>query len=277
MAKSWLKWVGAKGRIAHELVARLPPDADRRRHVEPFVGSGALFFARQPQAAILADDNGDLINTYRQVRDNTEALIRCLQELATDCSEGAYYAARDEFNELRRRVADETDGTRRAALFIYLNKNCFNGIYRVNLSGEFNVPHGRYKNPKVFDASELRDAATLLHGIRVVTADFRATLEYAESGDFVYLDPPYEPLTRTANFTAYTPGGFSQDDQRRLRDVFRELSDRGCYCMLSNSDTPFIRELYNGFHIDTIQAPRAVSCKGDSRKAVSELVIRNYG
>jgi DNA adenine methylase len=243
-------------------------------YVEPFVGGGALFFEWQPQVALLSDANEELMTVYRQVRDRPEELVERLQELAAKHSEETYYEVRDTFN------AKDGSPTQRAAFFIYLNKRCFNGLWRVNRSGQFNVPSGKYKAPPIFDDDNIRAASLALRGVELRCGDFETVLNGIRAGTFdgtlVYADSPYEPLTRTASFTAYTAGGFSQDDQRRLRDTLDGLRQRGCHCIASNSDTPFIRELYKDWRIDTIQAPRAVSCKADGRKKVSELVIMSY-
>jgi DNA adenine methylase len=161
-------------------------------------------------------------------------------------------------------------------MFLYLNKTCFNGLHRVNRRGEFNVPAGKYKNPRILDAENLRAASTALARADVRCAGFEELLGSARPGDFVYLDPPYVPLTATASFTAYAQDGFGMAEQERLRDVYRELDRRGCKLMLSNSDTPAVRALYREWRIDVVMAPRAVSCDGAGRQAVAEVVVRNY-
>jgi DNA adenine methylase len=270
-ASPFIKWVGGKGKLRSALEALMPPSVDLMRHVEPFVGGGALFFARAPGRALLCDVNTDLIRTYEAVRDDVSGVIRALGKLAKDHGPERYYAVREQYNTRSTRTSAE-----HAALFIYLNKTCFNGLYRVNKKGAFNVPIGRYTNPTILDTDTLYAASTALANATLKNQPFEALLTDARPGDFVYLDPPYEPVSRTANFTAYAQDGFSQDDQRRLRDVYRELDRRGAKLMLSNSDVPFIRDLYRGFKIDVIMAPRAVSCDASTRGPVAEVVVRNY-
>ncbi len=266
-----LKWVGGKGRILSQLEPLLPAGVEMMRHVEPFFGGGALFFRRQPRRALVSDVNPALINVYQMVRDEVGSVIGHLQRLAAKGHEkDTYYAVRRRYN------ASKLDEDERAATFIYLNKTCFNGLHRVNRRGEFNVPIGRYKNPKILDAEALRAASAALDGVEIQNASFEALLENARPGDFVYFDPPYAPVSDTANFTSYAQDGFGPDMQVKLRDVYRVLDRRGCKLMLSNSDVPFIRDLYRGFEIDTVAAPRAVNCNASRRGKVSEVVVRNY-
>jgi DNA adenine methylase len=268
-----VKWVGGKGRLLGQLLPLLPPGARHMRHVEPFAGGAAMFFARRPPRALLCDVNAALVATYRAVRDQVEEVIRALAPLAARHGKDHYYEVRARYNASR----EAPHGPERSAQFIYLNKTCFNGLHRVNRRGEFNVPAGRYKNPRILDPEGLRAASAQLARAELSSEPFEALLRRARPGDFVYLDPPYEPVSRTASFTGYASGGFAQPDQVRLRDVFDELTARGCRCMLSNSDVPFIRELYDGYRVDTVRAARAVNCQADGRGKVSEVVVRNYG
>lgn len=270
-ATPFLKWVGGKGKLRHALANLLPHGVELMRHVEPFVGGGALFFARAPERALLCDINRDLIATYEAVRDDVDGVIRHLRRLSQRHDKTHYYEVRDTYNQRTRRSATE-----RAAMFIYLNKTCFNGLYRVNRRGEFNVPMGRYARPTILDEDTLFAASAALAAAELRCASFETLLQEARPGDFIYMDPPYEPVSRTANFTSYAQDGFSQADQTRLRDVFRELDRRGAKLMLSNSDVPFIRDLYRGYQIDTVLAPRAVNCDAKSRGPVQEVVVRNY-
>lgn len=271
VASPFLKWVGGKGKLRHALSALMPPGVELMRHVEPFLGGGALFFARAPERALLCDINQDLIATYEVVRDEVSELLAELSRLARGHGEQRYYAVRERYNARRPKSRAE-----RAAQFIYLNKTCFNGLFRVNRKGEFNVPMGRYANPNIADAEALLAASARLRHAQLRCASFECLLSDARPGDFIYMDPPYEPLSRTANFTSYAQDGFSQVEQTRLRDVFRELDRRGAKLMLSNSDVPLIRELYRGYAIDVVLAPRAVNCDAKSRGPVRELVVRNY-
>lgn len=266
----FIKWVGGKGKLLDQLLPLLPPGAELMRHVEPFAGGGAMFFARRPGRAMLCDVNRALVDTYLAVRDEVEAVIDALGPLARAHGGETYYRVRERYNTKKGTRAE------RAAMFVYLNKTCFNGLHRVNRKGEFNVPEGRYKNPRILDEEGLRAASAALAGADVVHTGFEALLAKARPGDFVYLDPPYEPVSRTSNFTSYAEEGFAQADQARLRDVYAELDRRGCKLMLSNSDVPFIRELYSKWRIDVIAAPRNVSCDPTKRGPVSEVVVRNY-
>jgi DNA adenine methylase len=276
----FLKWVGGKGKLLSQLVPLLPPGVERMRHVEPFSGGAAMFFARRPERAVLADFNRSLVDTYLAVRDEVDAVIGELETLQLSHAAGSYYGVRERYNSGRSQGhAPHAPGVRaqRAAMFIYLNKTCFNGLHRVNRRGEFNVPEGRYKNPRILDEHGLRAASRALRSADVRHAGFEEMVEYVRPGDFVYLDPPYEPVSETASFTAYAAGdGFSRADQTRLRDVFAELDRRGARLMLSNSDVPFIRELYARWRIDVVAAPRAINCDARGRGLVSEVVVRNY-
>jgi DNA adenine methylase len=266
-----VKWVGGKSRILSQLTPLLPKGVELMRHVEPFVGGGALFFARRPTRALLADVNPQLCATYEAVRDQVDAVIEQLRVLSAGHNPEHYYQIRHRYNHATRLTQAE-----RAAMFVYLNKTCFNGLHRVNRRGEFNVPAGRYQNPRILDEGTLRAASRELSKAELRCEGFEALLSYAKPGDFVYFDPPYEPVSETANFTAYAANGFGREDQERLRDVYAELDRRRCKLMLSNSDVPFIRDLYRKFRIDLVAAPRAINCDATRRGLVSEVVVRNY-
>ena len=270
-AAPFVKWVGGKGRLLSQLRPLLPLGVEHMRHVEPFVGGGALFFSRRPGRALLTDINPTLVATYAAIRDDVDAVIAALRGLAGRHSKERYYQVRERYNQGRR-----VSVSRRAATFIYLNKTCFNGLHRVNRKGEFNVPVGAYKNPRILNEEGLRAASEALQHTRLECAPFDSLLENAKPGDFVYFDPPYEPVSQTASFTSYAQDGFSRDDQTRLRDVYKALDRRGCKLMLSNSDVPFIRDLYKAFNITTVAAPRAINCDAKKRGKVSEIVARNY-
>ena len=264
----FLKFVGGKSRLLPELLSRAP--LTYNRYYEPFVGGGALFFALAPRDAVLNDLNFDLMTCYREVRDDVEEVIDLLEYYRKNHDKEMFYLARQKWN---------ADGYRteagRAAAFIYLNKTCFNGIWRVNRKGEFNVPMGDYKNPQILDADGLRAASAALRAGRcaLMNLSYAEALSGVAAGDFVYFDPPYEPVSRTSSFTAYAASGFGQAHQRGLRDTFRQLVARGVKCMLSNSDVPFIRELYDGFRIDTVQCGRSVSSKTTKRGKVNEVIV----
>lgn len=266
-----LKWVGGKTRLLPQLLTMLPPGAECMRHVEPFFGGGAMFFARRPTSALICDKNRHLCTTYEAIRSDVDAVISRLRSFSADHSAESYYTQRTRFN-----LGPELSTVERAALFIYLNKTCFNGLYRVNRKGEFNVPAGSYKSPRILDEEGLRAAAAELARVELRCDGFDGLLKHARTGDFVYLDPPYEPVSKTANFTGYGQDGFTPADQERLRDVFAELDHRGCKLMLSNSDAPLIMDLYSKFRIDVVHAPRSINCKAERRGMVNELVVRNY-
>lgn len=267
--KPILKWAGGKTRLLPELIKRVPPFSGR--YFEPFLGGGALFFHLEPQRpAIVSDLNDSLIQTYWQVAHKVEALIRCLQKLKEAHSEAHYYSIRDCWNR------GEGNALERAALFIYLNKTCYNGLWRVNRANQFNVPVGRYKNPQICDETTLRNASRLLRRTTIVCQDFTSLADYPmDENDFVYFDPPYQPLSASANFTAYTPGGFGPAEQRELALLVRKLHERNCQVMVSNHDTPEIRDLYQYFHIQTISASRAINSDSKKRGKVGEVIITN--
>lgn len=264
-----VKWAGGKTKLVNELLARVP--ASFVRYHEPFVGGGALFFQLSPRSAVLSDLNADLIGTYETVRDDVEGVIRLLERHRRLHSEAHYYAVRDAWND----HAAQMSRIERAAAFLYLNKTCYNGLWRVNRSGAFNVPMGRYANPTIYHADALRAAARALSCATLSTAPFEAVLDHAGPGDFVYFDPPYVPASETADFTSYTADRFDMADQERLARVFRELDDRGCAVMLSNSDTPLVRRLYAGYRIDRVFCPRAINSRPDARTPVAEVIVTN--
>jgi DNA adenine methylase len=269
-AQPFLKWAGGKWAIAPRLAGLFPKDARRRPYREPFVGGAAMFFYLEPETAYLSDVLRDLVATYVAVQTHVEALIPRLLALRETHSSEQFYAIRDRFNQEPQ--ADRID---RAAWLIYLNKTCFNGLFRTNKSGAFNVPVGQFKNPSVVDPPKLRLAAAMLGRAEIFTAPFEALEETAMPGDFVYLDPPYVPLSKTSSFSGYNEGSFTEADQARLAETYRRLDERGCLLALSNSDTPLVRELYRGFDLSPIIAPRAISAKAATRGEVTELLVRN--
>lgn len=266
-----VKWVGGKTRLLSQLVPLLPTGVERMRHIEPFLGGGALFFARRPGCSLLSDKNPHLCATYKAVRNDVEAVISRVRALAAFHGDRHYALQRARFN------SGELDQVERAALFIYLNKTCYNGLYRENRRGEFNVPMGRYANPSILAEAQLRAAGRALKTAQLRCGLFEVVLELAQPGDFVYFDPPYVPISRTANFTAYAANGFTVEDQIRLRSVFEELDRRGCAVMLSNSATSVVRELYAGYRFDVVSTCRSISCATTRRGTVNEFVVRNYG
>jgi len=269
-----VKWAGGKGRLLPQLRVLLPTDLRERRHIEPFVGGGALFFAHATGAAIIGDVNENLVNMYRVARDAPERLVVALRELiATPYTPERYYELRASYNRWLKspRRASEV---RRAAVFIYLNRTGFNGLHRVNSRGELNVPAGRYQNPTILQEEAIHAASRALSTAKLVLGDFAETCALAAPGDFVYLDPPYLPAS-SRQFTRYS-GEFGLAEHARLAGVFRELDARGCRVMSSNSCCKQVAELYRDFRIDVVSAPRAINSRGSGRGAVSEYVIRNY-
>lgn len=267
IAQPVVKWAGGKSRLLPELYARLP--ARWGRYFEPFGGGAALFFALAPDRGVLGDANPDLVRMYRALATDVQAVIRKLRSHARAHSEPYYYGARARWNA-RRASWTPAAG---AAAFIYLNKTCYNGLWRVNRAGGFNVPCGRYTNPPICVPDALLAAHRVLQRTDLRCGDYRASLHDAERGDLVYLDPPYEPVTKTARFTSYTHQAFGQGDQRELAETARHLVARGCHVVLSNSDTPFTRELYAGFRVDAVRCSRSINSAADRRGDVSELII----
>ena len=263
-ATPFLKWVGGKTSLLPELMKHVP--ARLRRYHEPFVGGGALFFAVRPRRALLSDSNVELVHCYRQVRDDVYSV---LDALARHVYERAHFEAVRALEPLHLMSAE------RAARFIYLNKTCFNGLWRVNRAGRFNVPFGRYRNPTFHDPGLLLRASQALRGMQILRAPFEISLERALPGDFVYLDPPYDPVSQTSSFTSYTRDAFTWEDQKRLAAGCAALDRRGVRFLLSNSATPRIRALYGGFEQRAVRAPRHISCKGEGRGRVEELLVFN--
>lgn len=265
-ATPFLKWAGGKSQLITTYDTYFPKDF--KRYFEPFTGGGAIFFHlhnSQPRfKGHLSDLNEELINCYTMIRDNVDELI---EELAVHPNDEAY------FYKLRAQNTKRMSEVKRAARLIYLNKTCFNGLYRVNSKGQFNVPFGFYKNPKTCNVANLKACSDALANVELSCRPFDAVLKNAKKGDFVYFDPPYHPLSPTANFTSYTKNSFSAQDQEHLAEIFAKLSKRGCHVMLSNSDCPFIRDLYKEFQIETVSAMRAINCKSEGRGKISEVLV----
>lgn len=272
-----VKWAGGKAQLLSQFEPYLP--VRFHRYLEPFVGGGAVFFHLYSQRRlggkeiILIDRLEELINLYRIVRD-------CVQDLITElCQHEPHKQDADYYYEVRawdrRSDYHQRGDVQRAARFVYLNRTCYNGLYRVNRKGQFNVPFGRYRNPTICDDENLWAVSRALQGVALEVGDFVRCLEWASPGDFVYLDPPYHPLSKTASFTGYTSVAFSTQDQKRLAATFRELNQRGCQVMLSNSSTRLIRHLYQDYEQVQVQAIRAINSKSDRRGAIPELLVMN--
>lgn len=281
-----VKWVGGKQRLLPQLEPLYPKDIAERRHVELFAGGAAMFFAREPARALLFDSNPWLINAYWAIRDDVDAVIAHLKILANEYARDAltaYASARELYNRkthgpLAMEALPLESATELAALFLYLNRTCFNGVYRVNSDGKFNVPPGKYANPDIVNEDRLRAAAKLLGHkvIDVACEDFRIAVNELVTTDFVYVDPPYVPQPGSSGFTSYTDSGFKIRDFVDLVSICKQLRDSGCKVMVSHADEPFVRTVFDGWHITEVQAARAVNSKGSGRGKVAELVIRSY-
>lgn len=267
--KPLLRWAGGKQQIARKLVEFVPADINERMYREPFLGAGALFFFIQPSRAALSDLNPDLISTYKSVESDAALVARYLRAHATNDSSDYYYQIRDQFNFAPHISAAQ------AARFIYLNRTCFNGIYRVNLEGGFNVPYGKKDSPIFPGIQHITAAGRALSRARLVHADFETALADAQKGDFVYLDPPYPALNGTSYFAHYTTDRFDRGDQKRLAGLAKDLDNSGCQLLLSNANTRWIRDLYRGFNLRSVGVPRYITSK-NKKHEVSELVITNY-
>ena len=267
-ARPFIKWAGGKSRLIEQYKPFLP--TDYTRYHEPFLGGGALFFHLAPQLkaqgkrAFLSDLNPELVNLYTCVRDRVEPLIEQLRLHQQAHCKTHYYEVRSQL---------ETDPTARAARFIYLNKTCYNGLYRENSKGLFNVPMGRYKNPPICVPERLQAASAALQLADISERPFAAVLDYAKDPhDFVYFDPPYHPVSETSNFTGYSRYRFGEQAQRELKDVMVQLRDRQVTVLTSNSDCPFIRELYTDFSVKTITAARSINSKASKRGKITEVL-----
>lgn len=268
LPRPFLKWAGGKSKLIKQYLTHLPAENTYKNYYEPFLGGGAVFFYLQPSNAILTDINVELITTYRCVRDNLQELIYLLKEHEGKHSRDYYYSVRA--NSVK------TD-LEKAARLIYLNKTCFNGLYRVNSQGKFNVPLGKYKNPNICPEDLLIAASKALCQAEIKQASFTEILNHAtNSNDFVYFDPPYYPISETSYFTSYTNSSFQENEQIQLRDIFVKLSERGVKVMLSNSDCEFIRNLYSSFNIYTISAARAINSNAKKRGKINEVLVTSY-
>lgn len=271
MVKPFLKWIGGKRQLLPELKKYIPEKF--QIYYEPFVGAGALFFHLQPKRAVVNDYNKELINCYHAIRDKVTEVIEYLDTFENN--EETYYKIR---NMDRLDNWHNYPDAFKAARTIYLNRTCFNGLYRVNSQGYFNVPYGKHKNPFIPEKDTLIDVSNYLktNNIEIHNVDFADVVSSATKYDFIYFDPPYDPVSDTSNFTSYTSNGFAKQDQIRLRNCFEELTKKGCKCMLSNSATDFIKDLYKDFKIIEVQAKRSINCKGNKRGKIPEVIIMNY-
>lgn len=277
--KPFVKWVGGKRQLLQQFKDRgfYPPasfNTTKNTYFEPFVGGGAVFFDLLPLKASINDINTELVITYNIIKDDVYGLIE-------ELTNGGYMYDKDIFLNIRSWQTKNISDLKRAARFIYLNRTAFNGMYRVNKSGQFNVPFGRYTNPQICDADNLIKVSKVLTQTKINNKSYKYVLDEAKSGDFVYFDPPYYPVSKTASFTAYSNDVFLQKEQEELKDAFIELHKRGCFVMLSNSDTPFIKSLFapykkDGITIHKVKAGRNINAKASGRGKVFEVLVTNY-
>ena len=268
-----VKWVGGKRQLMSEIEPLFPKRYTT--YCEPFVGGGAVLFSKQPRHAIVNDLNKDLITTYLVIRDDVRTLIELLKQY--EYTADYFYKVRDLDRD--KEQYSQLSSVEKAARLLYLNKTCYNGLFRVNSSGEFNSPFGNYKNPNIVNEPVLLAVNKYFcnNDIAFYSEDFASTLKRIKRGAFVYLDPPYDPVSDTSSFTGYNKGGFDKKEQIRLKNCCDELSANGIKFMLSNSSTDFIKELYNNYNITTVNANRAINSNGQKRGKVEEVIIRNYG
>jgi DNA adenine methylase len=267
--KPFLKWPGGKRQLLRELLRHMPKKYGR--FFEPFVGGGALFFAVKPEYGYISDINPELINVYEVVQNDVEKLIESLRKHKN--TERYFYQLRDiDLSEEYKHWGK----VERASRLIYLNKTCFNGLYRMNSDGHFNVPYGFYKNPNIVDEQNLIACSALLKKTEIALASFEAVEKKARKGDFVYFDPPYVPLNKTSSFTKYYKDDFDLDAQFALRELCDRLDEKGVMFLLSNSYTDTVRELYKKYEVKIVRANRAINCKADGRGKINELIITNY-
>lgn len=292
--KPFLKWAGGKGQLIREIEKYYPFDnCTITKYAEPFVGGGAILFdilsRYELEEVYISDINEELVNAYRVIRDDIDELISMLQVMQdefvpmdTDERKVYYIAKRKHFNDLKIN-AEETTGIEKAVLLIFLNKTCFNGLFRVNKKGLFNVPMGSYKNPMICDGKNLRALSQKLRNVNIVCGDYRLSKGFIDEHTFAYFDPPYRPLTRTANFTAYTKTLFDDASQKELAKFVDELNKRGAKILVSNSDPRnsnkednFFDDIYSAYKIKRVDATRMINCNGESRDKVKELLISNF-
>jgi DNA adenine methylase len=267
--KPFLKWAGGKSQLLPDLVKRIPKDY--AKYFEPFAGGAALFFHLQPRTAYLVDVNEDLINTYRVIKEQVDELICDLKQHVYD--EDYYYQIR---NIDRTEAYQAWTDVQKASRLIYLNKTCYNGLYRVNAKGQFNTPFGSYSNPTILNEVNLRACSHALRNTKLITDSFLAIARRISAKDFVYFDPPYAPLSATANFTGYSQDRFDASMQVELRDFCDRLDRRGIRFMLSNSSAPLILDLYRSYNVEFVYASRAINSKGKHRGKIPEVIVTNY-
>lgn len=272
LAAPVLKWVGGKRQLMKEIQDVLPKTYTT--YYEPFIGGGAVLFELQPNKAIINDINEELINLYNVIKDDVELLIEDLKK--HENTSEYFYNIREQ--DRNREEYEKLSKIQKASRIVYLNKTCYNGLFRVNKAGEFNSPFGKYKNPNIVDEVTLRAVSKYFNkvDIKIMNCDFEQSLKNIRRGAFVYLDPPYDPVSSSANFTGYDKGGFNRDEQIRLKNLCDKLDRKGVKFLLSNSATEFIKDLYKDYNIKVVKAKRAINSNGNARGNVDEVLVRNY-
>jgi DNA adenine methylase len=268
----FVKWVGGKRQLLNEIEKHIPEQFSR--YYEPFVGGGAVLFHVQPKNAVINDSNEELVNLYNIIKESPEELIEDLKKYKNE--EKYFYEVRGIDREKEKYL--ELSNIQRASRIIFLNKTCYNGLFRVNSSGEFNSPFGRYKNPNIVNDVTIKAVGNYLskNDIQILNTDYEKSLSKIRKGAFVYFDPPYDPISDSSSFTGYTKNGFDRTEQERLKKVCDKLNDKGVKFLLSNSSTEFIRDLYKDYNIFSIKAKRAINSKGNGRGETTEVLVKNY-
>lgn len=292
-AKPFIKWAGGKSQLLHEIRKYYPFDEKINRYCEPFVGAGAVLFdvlnSFDLKEVYISDINKEAINSYKVIRDDVENLIELLEEFQNEYKDLTheerkviYYKNREEFNRLK--VLKNSDSLKRAALFIFLNKTGFNGLYRENMRGLFNVPIGSYKNPKILDKENILNVNKKLQNVEIIHGDYKKSSDFIDNNTFVYFDPPYRPIKPTSNFTSYSKDSFTDEDQIELAEFFKKMDKKSAHLLLSNSDPKnydlnddFFDDLYKGFNIKRVKASRTINSNKNERGQIYEVLINNYG
>jgi len=279
IAKPFLKWVGGKTKLVPELVEMFPKKFNN--YFEPFVGGGALFYEVIQKYKVgfssINDINKKLITAYVQIKQNPKELILLLKEIDKEYKKLLLEEQRNYFNSTRKKYNEgNIDDTTTAAYLIFLNKTCFNGMYRENSKGEYNIPFGDQKNPNICDEENILAVSKCLKNTEITNYSFEDSVKKCKKGDLIYFDPPYYPINATSSFTGYSKSSFGEIEQKKLKDVFIDLANRGCFVMLSNSHTPFIEKLYKEFHVNYRYAARSINSKGDKRGKIEEVVVTSF-
>lgn len=269
-----VKWVGGKRQILDQIMKYIPQNIST--YFEPFLGGGAVLFELQPKKAVVNDINTELINLYEVIKYNIDELVEDLKQHQQNNNEDYFYKIREKDRD--KELYSRLNPVQKASRVIYLNKTCYNGLFRVNKAGEFNSPYGFYKNPNIINEITLRAVSNYFNKAHITFTckDFEEVLKPARSGAFVYLDPPYDPVSETASFTGYDKGGFDREEQARLKRTCDRLNEKGIKFLLSNSATDFIKELYQDYRIEVIQAKRAINSKADRRGEIDEVLVMNF-